>query len=126
IEKNERLVPAGIINPGLKLLPGRAGASRIVGKAKVHKVQRFLRRLRHKVVGLRGLEIKKALVASILEDAGPARHDVGVDVDWVDRVRHAKIGRASCREEWRGRGSGKQDKRRAERGGAEKEHYDVR
>ena len=86
VKEDDGLVLLGVGDPGGELGPGSDGAGRIVRETEVDQVGRDARNRGHVAVGGRAVEVGDAQVAAVDVGAGAAGHDVGVDVDGIDRI----------------------------------------
>ena len=78
---------ARVVNPARKLFPGRDGASRIIWKTEIHKIDMLLGRLGNESILGRARQVNDPLVAAIrFCRAAVARHHIRVDIDRINRI----------------------------------------
>ena len=87
IEENDRIILLGVLHPSLELLASRDSTGGVVRKAEVDDVGFLGGHIGDEAVGRIALEIKQAGVgAFFIGIAGVAGHDIGVDIDRVNRI----------------------------------------
>ena len=89
VEQDDRLVLAGVLHPAGQRGARQHRAGGVVGRAEVDEVDLPVGQRRvEAVLGGGGQVDQPAVAAAGVGGAGAAGHDVGVDVDRVDRVGH--------------------------------------
>ena len=78
---------ARIIDPTRKLLARCYRTSRIVGETEIHHINLPLRRLGHEIVFHGARQICDSFIAAIIpRTPGMAGHDIGIDINRVNRI----------------------------------------
>ena len=86
IIEDKGLVLPGIINKGLQLVFRDGCAGGVVGKSQVDEVYILHGEIRDEVVFISAVKVEDCLVSPIIWVSCTARHDIGIQVNGVDRV----------------------------------------
>ena len=87
IEEDDRVVFLGIIDPFGELGAGCDGTGRVVGEAEINEIGFLIRHAGDEFVFRIARQVEQSGVGTVfIGVSGVACHDVGIDIDWVDRI----------------------------------------
>ena len=90
VEENDRVVGFGVIDELFQSLFRGHCSRRIVGVAQIQQIDFMVGQGGCKIVlGGNGQVDQTRITTSVIRSPGSARHDIGVDIDGIDRVSHA-------------------------------------
>ena len=86
VVQDQGLVFLGVCNPFLQLRPRDGSAGGVVGETEIDEIHRLGGQVGNEVVFFCGVEINDPGVTTILETTCSSGHDIGVEIDGIDRV----------------------------------------